>query len=214
MSVAAETQRRSRRHWAAPGGSHDRLVRTLKRMLPVAVGILTAVLATAPFTHDQEVSFLLDKNKVDVASERMKVTEALYRGEDAKGQPFSLRAGSAVQKSSREPIVQLREMEARLQIDGKASVMAASKGVYDIETERVAVIGPLQFQAEDGYRFTTRDVGIDLKTRRLASQARVDGRLPIGTFGADRLRADLGARTVTLQGNARLHIDQNGLRAK
>jgi lipopolysaccharide export system protein LptC len=160
------------------------------------------------------VSFLLDKKKVDVASERLKVTEALYRGEDAKGQPFSLRAGSAVQKSSKEPVVQLRDMEARLQVDGKASVVSAQKGAYDMNTERVNVVGPLQFQTEDGYRFTTRDVAIDLKTRRLASRQRVDGRMPIGTFGADRLNADLGSRNVTLTGRARLHIDQNGLRSK
>ncbi|MCE7795956.1 LPS export ABC transporter periplasmic protein LptC [Sphingobium sufflavum] len=214
MSAAADSQRSVRQHWAAPGGSHDRMIGVLKKGLPVAVGLLAAVLATAPFTHDTEVSFLLDKNKVDVASERMKVTEALYRGEDAKGQPFSLRAGSALQKSSREPIVQLKDLEARLQIDGQASVVSAQKGLYDIEKERVGVNGPLQFQAEDGYRFTTRDVAIDLKTRRLASENRVDGRMPIGTFGADRMQADLSARTVTLQGRARLHIDQNGLRAK
>ncbi|MET0364364.1 MAG: LPS export ABC transporter periplasmic protein LptC [Sphingobium sp.] len=214
MSAAADSQRSQRRHWAAPGSRHDRMVGAMKKALPVIVGVLVAVLATAPFTKDQEVSFLLDKKKVDVASERLKVTEALYRGEDEKGQPFSLRAGSAVQKSSREPIVQLRDMEARLQIDGKASVVAAQKGAYDMTKERINVVGPLQFQAEDGYRFTTRDVDIDLKTRRLASQKRVDGRMPIGTFGANQLQADLGNRTVTLQGNARLHIDQNGLRKK
>lgn len=214
MSAAADSQRTMRQHWATPGGRHDRLVTTLRRGLPVVVGILAAILATAPFTHTQEVSFLLDKKKVEVAGERLKVSEALYRGEDEKGQPFSLRAGSAVQKSSREPIVQLRDMEARLQIDGKASVVSARNGNYDIDKERVAVIGPLQFQAEDGYRFTTRDVDIDLPTRRLESQARVDGRLPIGTFGANQLKADLNSRTVTLQGNARLHIDQNGLRKK
>ncbi|CAN5358996.1 LPS export ABC transporter periplasmic protein LptC [soil metagenome] len=214
MSAAADSQRTLRQHWAAPGGNHDRLIGVLKKALPVMVGVLVAVLASAPFTHEQEVSFLLDKKKVDVASERMKVIEALYRGEDAKGQPFSLRAGSAVQKSSREPIVQLKDLEARLQIDGSASVVSARKGVYDIEKERVGVVGPLQFQAEDGYRFITRDVASDLRTRRLASRQRVDGRMPIGTFGADRLKADLAARTVTLQGNARLHIDQNGLRAR
>lgn len=214
MSALAESQRKTRRHWAAPGGSHDRLVNILKATLPIIVGVFSAVLATAPFTHDQEVSFLLDKKKVDVASERMKVIEALYRGEDSKGQPFSLRAGSAIQKSSREPIVQLRDLEARLQVDGKASNVVAQKGTYDINKERVGIIGPMQFQTEDGYRFTTRDVLIDLNSRRMASQQRVDGRMPIGTFSGDHLLADLAARTVTLQGRARLHIDQNGLRKK
>ena len=107
MSIQAEQQRNVRRHWARPGGSHDKLVRLLKNYLPVAVGVLTALLAMAPFTGGDKVSFVLDKNNVEVAKERMRVSEALYRGQDSKGQPFSLRAGSAVQKSSREPIVDL-----------------------------------------------------------------------------------------------------------
>jgi len=214
MSLAADRQRTARQHWAAPGGRHDRLIGFLKAALPAIVGVLAAILATAPFTHDREVSFLLDKNKVDVATERMRVIEALYRGEDSKGQPFSMRAGSAVQKSSREPIVQLRDLEARLQIDGNASVVAAQRGLYNMDSEQVSIVGPLQFQSADGYRLTTRDVIIDLKSRDLHSVRRVDGRMPVGTFGADHLNADLKARTVTLNGNARLHIDQNGLRAQ
>jgi len=214
MSLAADRQRTARQHWAAPGGRHDRLIGFLKAALPAIVGVLAAILATAPFTHDREVSFLLDKNKVDVATERMRVIEALYRGEDSKGQPFSLRAGSAVQKSSREPIVQLRDLEARLQIDGNASVVAAQRGLYNMDSEQVSIVGPLQFQSADGYRLTTRDVIIDLKSRDLHSVRRVDGRMPVGTFGADHLNADLKARTVTLNGNARLHIAQNGLRAQ
>lgn len=214
MSVAADRQRSSHRHWAAPGGSHDRVLGLLKTGLPAVVGVLAAILATAPFTHEREVSFVLDKNKVDVASERLRVTEALYRGTDSNGQPFSLRAGSAVQKSSREPVVQLRDLEGRLQVDGRASVVVARRGVYNIDREQVAIDGPLQFQAEDGYRLTTRDVAIDLRTRRIASEGRVDGRMPIGTFSANQMQSDLKARTVTLNGNARLHIDQNGLKTK
>lgn len=214
MSLAADRQRTARQHWAAPGGRHDRVIGFLKAVLPTVVGLLAAILATAPFAQDREVSFVLDKKKVDVASERLKVVEALYRGEDSNGQPFSLRAGSAVQKSSREPIVQLRDLEARLKIDGNASVVAARQGLYNMDREQMSIIGPIQFQSSDGYRLTTRDVEIDLKTRRLHSQKRVDGRMPVGAFRADHLNADLKARTVTLSGNARLHIDQNGMRAR
>lgn len=214
MSLAADRQRTARQHWAAPGGRHDRLIGFLKAALPAVVGLLAAILATAPFAQDREVSFVLDKKKVDVASERLKVIEALYRGEDSNGEPFSLRAGSAVQKSSREPVVRLRDLEARLKIDGNASLVAARQGLYNMDREQMSIIGPIQFQSSDGYRLTTRDVEIDLNTRRLHSQNRVDGRMPVGTFGADHLNADLKARTVTLSGNARLHIDQNGMRAR
>jgi lipopolysaccharide export system protein LptC len=214
MSVQADQQRDVRRQWAQPGGSHDRLVALLKNWLPVAVGVLAALLATAPFTGGDKVSFVLDKNKVEVAKDRMRLTEALYRGEDSKGQPFSLRAGSAVQKSSREPIVDLNSMSARILLSDGPAVLTAQKGRYDMDTERVGIQGPVQFEAAGGYRLTTRDVGIDLKTRRMRSAGRVDGRIPIGTFSGDHLEADMGARTVTLNGRASLRIEQNGLKGR
>lgn len=214
MSVQAEQKRNIRRHRARPGGSHDRLVRLLKNWLPVSVGALAALLAIAPFTNSDKVSFVLDKNKVEVAKERMRVTEALYRGQDSKGQPFSLRAGSAVQKSSRDPVVDLNSMQARILLTDGPAILNAQRGRYDMQTEHVAVIGPVQFEAAGGYRLVTRDVGIDMKTRRMQSAGRVDGRIPIGTFNADHLEADMGARTVTLNGRANLRIEQNGFKGQ
>lgn len=214
MSLQAERERGERHVWAAPGSSHDRLIRPLKRLLPVAIGVLTAFLATAPFTHQSEVSFVLDKNKVEVARERMRVTEALYRGEDSKGQPFSLRAGSAVQKSSREPVVQLKDLSARILLNDGPAVLTAQQGAYDMDRENVDVRGPVQFQSAGGYRLTTRDVGIDLNARSMESRGRVDGRMPVGTFSADQLKANLKDRTVTLQGNARLRINQNAIKGR
>lgn len=214
MSRLADTQRTERQHWALPGGSHDRLIRLLKNVLPVAVGVLAAFLTMAPFTMQGDVSFVLDKNDVDVASERMRVREALYRGEDSKGRPFSIRAGSAVQKTSREPIVEMRDLSARLlMVDGPA-VLSAEQGRYNMESEQIQVVGPVQFDSAQGYRLTTRNVNIDMKGRTMRSEDRVYGRMPIGTFDADHLSADLNVRTVTLSGNARLRIEQNALKGR
>lgn len=214
MSQLADTQRTARQHWALPGGSHDRLVHILKWTLPIMVGVLAAFLAFAPFTLSGDVSFVLDKNKVDVASERLRVREALYRGEDSQGRPFSLRAGSAVQKTSRDPVVDMHDLTARIMMkDGPASLVA-ERGFYNMNSERIGIVGPIQYQSVDGYRLTTRDVGIDLNARRMQSLGRVDGRMPIGTFGADHLEANLNERTVTLNGRATLRIEQNGLKGR
>lgn len=214
MSLQADRRRSERQHWAVPGSSHDRFVAVLKTFLPVAIGVLSGFLAVAPFTNRGEISFVLDKQKVQVAGERMRVTEALYRGEDSNGQPFSLRAGSAVQKSSREPIVQLNDLSAHILMKDGPAVLDAQKGRYDMDAQTMAVQGPVQFQAANGYRLTTRDVGIDLKSRTLHSDGRVDGRMPIGTFSGDHLEADLVNHQVTLNGHARLLIEQNGLKGR
>ena len=100
MSEAALSVRSARQIWAAPGSSHDRLIGVLRIALPVLIGILAAFLVLMPLAGSGDVSFLLDKNKVEVAKERLRIQAATYRGEDGKGQPFQLTAGSAVQKSS------------------------------------------------------------------------------------------------------------------
>jgi len=51
---------------------------------------------------------------------------------------------------------------------------------------------------------------VGLKSRQLVSGGAVEGRLPIGSFSAGRMRADLNTRTVMLEGRARLRIVQGG----
>jgi len=92
MSQLAEQQRHDRRIWAAAGSSHDRLIAALRIILPMAVGVLAAFLAFAPLTVGRDISFVLSKDRVDVAKERMRVTRASYRGENSKGEAFTLDA--------------------------------------------------------------------------------------------------------------------------
>jgi lipopolysaccharide export system protein LptC len=212
MSEAAIRSRDARRRWAIPGSGHDRLIRWVRLLLPMGIGVLVAFLSIAPLTIVGDMSFVLDKNKVQVAKERMRVTEALYRGEDSKGQPFALRAGSAVQATSREPIVRLQDLSASLAMREGPAMLRADRARYDMDQEQVAVEGPVTYQSADGYRLVTRDVNVDLKSRTLASQGPVEGRMPLGTFSGGRIAANLPERTVQLTGRTRLHIVQGAAR--
>lgn len=208
MSEVAERARSQRQRWALPGGRHDRVVATANWALPVSIGVLFAFLVMAPLTMGGDSSFVLDKNKVEVAKERMKLQEARYRGTDAKGQPFALTAGSALQKSSAEPVVRISDLAAAIRLtDGPASVTAPT-GRYDMDAEQVNVDGPINVQGPNNYSLQTNDAVVDLKTRRLRSTGHVAGTVRQGRFSANSMRADLEARTVTLDGNARLRIDQ------
>jgi len=212
MSELADRERVRKQGWAAPGGAHDALVRIMKVALPMAIGVLGAYLLLAPLAKGDEISFILDKNKVEVAKERMRVQAAQYRGQDNRGRPFLINAKSAVQASSRDPVVEIAGMGARIGLVDGPAALVANRGRYNMENETVRVVGPVLFTAADGYRLETRDVGVDLNSRTMASAGPVEGRMPIGRFTANRLEADLDARTVTLSGNARLNIVQGGLR--
>ena len=105
MSEAAARKHEIKRHWAEPGGLHDRVIQAIKYGLPIVIIVLLILLAIAPFERRGDVSFILDKNKVDEAKERMRVEQARYVGEDNKGQKFEIVADRAVQQSSNVPVV-------------------------------------------------------------------------------------------------------------
>ena len=235
MSELAERTRSKRRLWAVPGSSHDRLIRLARIALPLAVLVLVVLLAVAPITVGRDISFVLSKDRVDVAHERLRVTEALYRGHDTKGQPFALRAASAVQATSREPVVRLNDLSARIGLTGGPATLVAPKGRYDMNSQHVMLDGPVLFRAADGYALdlpawkpmptgrpavaaalggAPQDVALDITAKTLTSGAAAQGTMPLGRFSGGRLSANLDSRTVTLDRGARLHIVQARSRAR
>ena len=212
MGNGASRQRAANQRWAQPGSAHDRLVKWTKILLPSAAGVLLIILAIAPLDKKGDVSFILDKKKVDSAPERMRVEEARYTGTDDKGQQFTMTAGRALQRSSNTPLVDIDGMFARLNLDQGPLLIAADQGRYNLDTQQVAVVGPINVNGADGWHLQTRDVLVDLKQRKLASRGPAEGQMRLGQFRANQIRADLGTHTVVLDGGARLKIVQGAVR--
>ncbi len=208
----AKQLRSRRQRFAAPGGRHDRLVSLLARVLPMGVGVVAALMLITPLGPRGEISFLLDRNKVAVIQDRLRVDNALYRGQDNQNRPFSLTAGEAVQRSSAEGIVRMNELIARILLPEGPARVTAQDGQYDIDDAVVSLDGPMRFTAADGYRMTARGVSLNLREQHLTGAGGVEGAVPAGTFQANRLDADLAARTVTLTGDARLRMEPGKMR--
>ena len=208
MSDLADKARSERQLWAVPGSRHDRVIALARIGLPLAIAALVVLLAVAPVTVGRDISFVLSKDHVDIAHERLRVTRAIYRGQDSKGQPFALRAASAVQASSRDPIVRLSDLNARIALQDGPATIDAHSGRYDMDTQNVMIDGPVVFRSTDGYRIQTRNVTLDMNTKAVTSGAAVDGIMPLGTFSGQRMVANLETHVVTLDGGARLHIVQ------
>lgn len=212
MSEAADRGREARQHWAVPGSRHDKVIRFAKIGLPSAVGVLIAFLALAPLDKRSDVSFILDKNKVQNAPERMRVDTARYTGEDDKGRPFLIVAKSAIQRRSDLPIVDIRGMLARLSLSEGPVQLMANLARYNLDDQMVKVVGPIHATGPDGYQLNTSDVTVNLKQRQITGSGGVQGEMKLGQFSAGTLRADLADRTVTLDGGARLKIVQGAVR--
>ena len=45
-------------------------------------------------------------------------------------------------------------------------MLEAGQGNYNMDSEQVSIVGPVQFSSANGYRMVTRDVDIDLPERQ------------------------------------------------
>ncbi|ANU06919.1 LPS export ABC transporter periplasmic protein LptC [Paraurantiacibacter namhicola] len=212
MSEAADRIRTRRQQFAAPGSALDKTVRTLAWLLPALVGSVLAMMVITPLSPRGEVSFLLDRNKVDIADNRLSVENALYRGQDGQGRPFSIGADEAVQRSASVPVVLMRELQARILLQGGPASLVADKGFFQLEEDSVTIDGMVQFVASDGFTMQARNVTVDLADKTMRGSGGISGAVPAGTFSANAINADLETRTISLDGNARMRMVPGQLR--
>ena len=177
--------------------------------MPTAIGILAAFLALVPLQQNNELSFLLSRDTVDIVPERLLVEAARYNGIDGTGRPFELNAAFALQRNSSTSIIELEDLSAQLELEDGLAFIVANRGLYDFEEEAVQIEGPLEFRASDGYRLKARNVLVRLNQREIQSAGAVDGQIPLGIFNANRMRVDLPSRTVFLESGASLRIVQD-----
>jgi lipopolysaccharide export system protein LptC len=191
---------------ALPGGGWDRFVALVKIALPAAAFALLATIIVWPLTSAREFSFLLAKDKVAMSKERLRTDTAMYRGQTANGQPFEIRAGSAVQRSSAVPVIELSRLSADVTLaDGPARVVAPS-GRYEIDHDMLVIAGPVRLDSAAGYTLNGADVRVSLLDRTVVSDSPVTGTVPLGSFSGNSLRADIGGKRVRLGGGTHLHI--------
>ena len=90
-------------------------------------------------------------------------------------------------------------MFARLNQEQGPVLIAANNGRYNLDTQQVAIDGPVKVAGGDGFRLMTSNVIVDLKGRQLATRGPAEGATRLGQFRASRVRADLGSHTVVMR---------------
>ena len=106
----------------------------------------------------------------------------------------------------------MSDLLASIVLDDGPAKISAPVGVYDFDSDRVRVDGPVRVSMPGGYRLSARGVSIDMRTRRVTGSGGIEGAIPTGTFSANTISADLVERIVALDGNARLRMAPGKLR--
>jgi lipopolysaccharide export system protein LptC len=202
-----------RQRAALPGSRRERYMALLKWLLPVLAVAVLAAIVIWPLAKASEFSFLLAKDNVGMAAERLRIDNAVYRGETQRGEAFVISAASAVQHSSAVPIVELSTLKATLAMVEGPAVVTAPAGRYFMDSDRLQVKGPVRLDSAAGYTLDSQTVEIDLNTRQVSSAEPVTGTLPIGSFSAGNFSGDIQGRALVMAGGTHLRIKPGAGRA-
>jgi lipopolysaccharide export system protein LptC len=108
-------------------------------------------------------------------------------------------------------VLDMTSLSARILLnDGPASI-SAQRGSYNLNQETMRVNGPLAVTSPD-YNMVASNVELSLKDKTMQSFGAVSGRTKVGTFEAQRMKADLETRVVRLEGGVHLRINQNAIK--
>jgi lipopolysaccharide export system protein LptC len=190
------------------GGWYDKLISALKIALPLAaVGLLVATVGW-PLLNTREFSFLISKQTAGFSGERLRMEGPVYRGLDDNNRPFEIRADRAIQQTSATPIVELQGISAQLVMNAGPAKVTAKSGQYDLKTERLTLVGPINLTTADGYRYQMSEANVDLKTRQVTGGQGASGNGPLGAFEAGALKVDIDQRHLTLSDGVSFTIVQ------
>jgi lipopolysaccharide export system protein LptC len=202
MSKQGELSRTKLQHWARPGGAHDKWIKILNIALPVSVGALVAFLVATPVVQKgSELSFLLDQKQVEVAKERMRTNNPVYKGTDSKGRDFEIKAATAFQRTAEDPTLEMEGIEAGILMGKGPASLAATKASYNLDDEKLMIPGQFSFNQTNGYTLAANNVHFDMNTQVLdimgtGKATDANGR----SLEASNVRVDLKAETMLGRG--------------
>lgn len=186
---------------------HQRRVASLKKLLPAVAVLVLIMLAVWPLVTRQDFSFFLSKGQVSSVKGKLATDQAVYRGSDTNGRPFSISFKKAVQPDPAVDAVNLSGLDAAFYTSrGKAQV-TAPRGRYDLASSILNVEGPVNFTSEDGSHLTMGAVQIDMKTGVLSAGKKIVGRIPLGNFQAEHAHVTADNHRLVLGGGVSMRVN-------
>jgi len=186
---------------------HSRVVRVLRKVLPVAALLVLAsyFISTQLSVTVGDVTASIDG--LEMADGNLRMTNPKLKGADKKNGQYVIGADYADQDVKSPNVIKLHAIKADIAApDGGWSRMEATRGVYDSKTERLVMQDRITIATSSGVTGELIHASLDTKNQILRSHRPVSFVLPNGTVKAQALTLRSAAHTLTFRGKVRVHI--------
>lgn len=182
---------------------HSRRVRWIRRAIPLLATVTVVALVVRSFV------ILLGGPEASVANlsiqgRKIVMEKPKLSGFKRDGRSYELNADSAIQDLKTPNIVDLLQLNARMQTgnDGWAT-MTGRRGIYDSKAELLDVDGDVQVRTESGMTARLKDAHIEFKSGNITTEKPVNVQMPQGVVDAERMHVTDNGRKLVFEGRVR-----------
>ncbi len=199
------------RLWPVCRTAYDDFVAIMRIALPLLAGAMGLVILLSPVFRHGELSFLINREKLDIGGDAVEIVQPRYRGVDDEGRPFVVTAERARQDHPDAPEVRLEALTLDFAMkDGRTASLVAPAALWRTGEDVVFLEEGLEGRTSDGYVLRSQSGEADLAARRLDLRGGVQGEGPLGRFTARRARFEIEERRLVLLGPVRIRILPKG----
>ena len=188
---------------------HSRLVRLLRRAIPVTIVVVFVLLVGAAYFNPFRALARLpiDPGKIVLHGTRITMEAPRVAGFTKDARPYEVTAKAASQDITKPDIVELKEIRAKVEMQDKVTVeMIAASGVYEAKVDRLTLDQDIVLTSTSGYSGHLREAVVDVKKGSIVSQSPVELKMLNGTLNANSLEVDDRGDVIRFNGGVVMNL--------
>jgi len=191
---------------------HSRLVRVLRIAVPAAVVVVTLATVLLTYLNPLRILAKLPVNIGDLVVSGTKITmeKPHLSGYTRDSRAYELSAASAAQDLTKPDLVELHNINARVEIQDNNTVrLSARRGVYNSKAETLKLDDDIILNSSTGYAGHLSEALVDIRKGNVVSNKPVQVKLLQGTLDANRLEIVNSGDVVRFDGGVNMILMLN-----
>ncbi|HEV2553580.1 MAG TPA: LPS export ABC transporter periplasmic protein LptC [Bosea sp. (in: a-proteobacteria)] len=186
---------------------HTRLVRFLRRAIPISASVAVLALIVTPFLNPLNGVASLSLGAVGISGGKVKMDTPRLSGYRTDNRPYEVTAEAALQEIRNPTQVELQTLTARLQMEREGWVTVNAKsGLFDTQKEKLRLVDDVHVRTENGHDIRMRTADVDFKGGTVVSKEPVKVSLGTTTVDAESLDVKDNGALIVFQGRVRAYI--------
>jgi lipopolysaccharide export system protein LptC len=189
---------------------HSRRVRFLRLSIPLVILVIAGVIGAKTFiTPFKAGNFLIDPGKIkELSGTRLVMELPRLTGFTTDSRPYEMIAHTAVQDLTRPDILELKEIDAKVELqDGQHVTIKSINGTYDTKGEVLKLNDHITLNTTSGYEGRLSEATVYVASSRVVSERPVEVKLPNGMLHANRLEVTENGAIVLFSGGVEVDLD-------